>query len=130
VEPPPSNFNSSRDYARGLANVDYRFIPLDHAIDEATRPVYEVIPKYVAVFSEFEDDSLDFVVIDGHYRQACLLAALKKLKPGGLLLVDNSNWMSQREWGVPGSWPLAHRSENVMSETSIWEKPVEARGTE
>lgn len=108
---------------RGLSNVDYRFVALDHAPTQETRPVYEQLPKYVAVFSEFDDDSLDFVIIDGHYRQACLLAALKKLKPGGMLLVDNSNWMSQSAWGVPESWPLLHRSENVMTQTSIWKKP-------
>ena len=81
-------------------------MPLDHPPAEPTRPVYEPLPRYVAVFNEFEDGSLDFVVVDGHYRQACILAALPKLKVGGLLMLDNSNWLSDREWGIPVSWPL------------------------
>ena len=75
------------------------------------------------MFSELADASVDFVVIDGHYRQACVLAALPKIKPGGRLLIDNSNWLSTLDWGVPSSWPLVHRSSNVMAETSIWERP-------
>ncbi len=108
---------------RGLTNVDYRLVPLDHPADEGTRPVYEPLPRYVAVFNEFDDASLDFVVVDGHYRQACIRAAIPKLKIGGLLLLDNSNWLSDGEWGIPASWRLLHRSSNVMTVTSIWEKP-------
>ena len=51
------------------------------------------------------------------------MPAIPKLKVGGLLLLDNSNWLSDGEWGIPASWRLLHRSSNVMTVTSIWEKP-------
>ena len=107
---------------RQLPNVDYRLIALDHPAEEPTRPVYDRVPRYVAVFDEFADGGLDFVIVDGHYRQACVRAAVPKLKVGGLLLIDNSNWLSDAEWGVPPSWRLVHRSSNVMTTTSLWEK--------
>jgi hypothetical protein len=105
-----------------LPNVNYRQIPLDHPAEEGTRPHYDPLPRYVRVFSEFPDGALDLVVIDGHYRQACVLAALPKLRSGGLLLVDNTDRLPLPEWGVPSAWRVAHQSENVMGQTTIWRK--------
>jgi hypothetical protein len=111
-----------REKLQTFSNVDYRFVPLDHPSEAPTRPIYDPLPRYVAVIAEFEDESLDLVIVDGHYRQACIRAAIPKLKPGGWLLVDNTNWLADAEWGVPSTWPLVHRSSNVMTETSIWQK--------
>lgn len=107
---------------QNLTNVDYRFIALDHPENDPTYPNYAMTPKYVDVISSMPDESLDFVVIDGHYRQACLQAVQRKLKHGGLLLLDNSNWMSLEEWQAP-SWPIAHQSSGFYGETTIWKKP-------
>ena len=109
--------------AQGLDRVECRYVPLDHGRDEPTPARYEVTPRYVRVAEEFADGTLDFVVVDGHYRQACIAAALPKLRGGGLLLVDNTDRMPPAEWGVPADWPVAHRSRNVMTETTIWRKP-------
>jgi predicted O-methyltransferase YrrM len=103
-----------------LANVDLRFIPLDHDPKIGTVPRYDPIPAYVAVIDDLPP--LDFVLVDGHYRQACVLAALPKIKPGGLLAIDNTNWLPEIEWGVSANWTLVHRSANVMTETSCWRK--------
>ncbi|MBY0516457.1 MAG: class I SAM-dependent methyltransferase [Bacteriovoracaceae bacterium] len=105
-----------------LNNVDYRFIDLDHPIDEPAKQKYEETPRYVAVAEEFEDESLDLIVVDGHYRQACIQASLPKLKKGGLLLVDNSNWMPREQWGVPEDWEVCHSSFGFDGETTIWKK--------
>jgi hypothetical protein len=106
-----------------LKNVDYRFVPLNHPINEPTKPTYEKLPDYVAVANDFENESVDFIVVDGHYRQACIQAGMPKLKRGGLLLVDNSNWMPRPEWGVPSNWPVVHCSRGFDGETTIWRKP-------
>lgn len=108
---------------QGAANVDYRFVPLEHSEREPALAWYPQAPRYVSVADDFADESLDFVVVDGHYRQACVRAALGKLRSGGLLLVDNSNWMKLSDWGVPGHWPVAHRSFGYEGETTIWRKP-------
>lgn len=44
---------------------------------------------YVQAIEEIADTSLDFALIDGPNRDACALAVLPKLKPRGLLVVDN-----------------------------------------
>ena len=106
-----------------LPNVECRYIALDHESSEGTRPHYDFTPAYVGVANKFPDESLDFVVVDGHYRQACILAVLSKLKSGGLLVVDNTDRLSDSEWGVPGDWSIAHRSRNIETETTIWQKP-------
>ncbi|WP_287395045.1 class I SAM-dependent methyltransferase [Mesorhizobium sp.] len=48
--------------------------------------------SYVRVVSEFADESLDFVLVDGIYRNHCALGAVPKVRPGGLIVIDNVNW--------------------------------------
>jgi predicted O-methyltransferase YrrM len=109
---------------KGLNHATCLCVPLDHDPSEPTRPLYDPLPRYVAVAQNFVDGSLDFVVVDGHYRQACIRAALPKLKSGGLLLVDNTNWLPRAAWGIPEDWQVVHRSSNIMrDETTLWRKP-------
>jgi len=42
-------------------------------------------------FREFADGSLDLVIVDGGPREACLLAALPKVRIGGAVYVDNTD---------------------------------------
>jgi hypothetical protein len=109
--------------AKGHRHIECKFIALDHPLEEPAQPHYDPLPSYVKIAETFADESLDFVVVDGHYRQACALAALPKLKSGGHLLIDNSNWLTLEEWGVPASWPIVHQGSNVMTQTTIWKKP-------
>jgi len=106
-----------------LRHVDYRLIALEHPIDEPTRPVYDPVPRYVSFVDEFPDDHFDFIEVDGHYRQACVAQGRQKLKPGGLLLVDDTNWLPIEAWGVPPAWHLVHQSVKINTTTSIWRRP-------
>ena len=117
-------FDKVRSHVVDVPSVELRHIPPEHPLDEPTRPRYEPTPRYVAVAEEFPDDSLDFVLVDGHYRQACILNTLAKLRPGGLLVVDNTDWLPEPDWAVPEGWRVAHRSVNVVTETTIWRKPI------
>lgn len=45
---------------------------------------------YVATCREFPDRSFDLILVDGRARVACIEACHSKLKPGGLLVLDNS----------------------------------------
>jgi predicted O-methyltransferase YrrM len=126
IEHDPVWYRAVKDMleTHGMDNVRYLLVPLDHDPSEPQLPRYKQSPRYVAVSEEFADGELDFVVVDGHYRQACIAAATRKLKPGALLVVDNTNWLPRHKWGVPTDWALVHRSTNVMrEETSIWRKP-------
>ena len=84
---------------------------------------------YVETINQFEDESLDLVVIDGRARVACALAARSKVRPGGMLLLDDSDrkrylpaiealvtWNRFRERGLkPGL---------LVAETSVWTRPA------
>jgi hypothetical protein len=102
------------------ANAECRLIPLNHLEREPTKPIYDPLPDYVAVVNEL--DQINFAVVDGHYRQACIRATLPKLSAGGLLVVDNTDWLPIEKWGVPREWPIIHQSRNVMTQTTIWKK--------
>lgn len=112
-----------RVWESGLTNVDLRHIPLDHPDAQTYAFDYSPLPANPAAILGFPDTSLDFVVVDGWYRPVCARAALPKLKPGGILLIDNTNWDDPPHVHVPKDWPLVHQSRNVMTETSIWLKP-------
>ncbi|HEX8771620.1 MAG TPA: hypothetical protein VF711_12710 [Acidimicrobiales bacterium] len=104
----------------GLLNVEVRLIPLDHPPAETGEPRYDSLPGYVAAVDDVPDGSLDVVLVDGAYRQPCVAAALPKLRTGGLLIIDNTDWLPIAEWGVPESWPIRHQSHNVITQTTVW----------
>lgn len=64
--------------------VDYRVLGED--LDQGARSAY------VRVAAELENASLDFCLVDGVLRDHCAMACTEKLKPGGLLVIDNINW--------------------------------------
>ncbi len=75
----------------GNSNVTYLLFENDRGEGEG----YD--SEYVQVINRFSKDSLDFVLIDGIYRSACVNMVLEKIRPGGLLVIDNVNWYLPRE---------------------------------
>jgi len=71
-----------------ITNVDYRLIPLDQDEDSPSA----VDAEYTRVADLFKADALDFVLIDGIYRDNCSLRVMDKIRPGGILVIDNINW--------------------------------------
>ena len=116
---------SSKISELGATNISYLYRPLGHP-ESVVIPFEErLTSSYVAVADTFANDSLDFVVVDGHYREACIEAALPKLKAGGFLLLDNSNWLPLSEWKVTENWEIVHQSSTVDNQTTIWRKTSE-----
>ncbi len=46
--------------------------------------------EYVRKIDDYANESFDLVVVDGRSRIACMAHALKKIKKGGFLMLDNS----------------------------------------
>lgn len=69
-----------------LAKVNYRFVPCE--LHEQDEPLHH---PYASVAAGLPDCSLDFALVDGNIRATCMKQALPKLKPGGLLILDNAN---------------------------------------
>lgn len=87
---------------------------------------------YVAAADEMDDESLDVVLVDGRQRVACARSAMPKLKPGGLLILDDSDRPKYREAHILlGTWNCReHRglvpTKDHLGVTSIWTKPSNA----
>jgi Methyltransferase domain len=108
--------------ASGLNNVKYLHVPLEHPPSAPERSNYDTLPRYVGVVDRFADRSLDFIVVDGHYRTTCIRHAMRKLAPGGYLLVDDINmWATFAEVGVPADWPIVDDSTNGIKRCVIWQ---------
>jgi len=88
---------------RGLDNVDLVLAPYDvpeHLGDRSA---------YVGTLARFHESSLDFALIDGAYRAYAARLAMTRIKPGGLLIVDNVDWYlpsRSRSYG-PAARPAA-----------------------
>ncbi len=118
---------SKQIHTKGITNVDYRYIPVDDSLTGGERQMFPILPPYVAVANEFQPESLDFVVVDGHYRLTCVRAIHSKIKPGGLLLIDNFNWLPPEDWEIPSGWVKVCDDSNALTKTVIWKKPDQAR---
>ena len=106
-----------------LSNVDYRLIPLDHPESEPEREHYEPLPKYVSWLQDVQDETYDFVLVDGHYRTTCIRESLPKLKLGGMLVVDDVEmWYRQNGPPVPETWECIDSSTNGLKTTKIWRR--------
>jgi hypothetical protein len=66
------------------AKVDLRFFP----IDVAWKNDIENSP-YVRAVDDVSNVSIDFVLVDGWARGHCALVGIRKLKPGGVLVIDD-----------------------------------------
>lgn len=109
--------------AAGLAHVALHHLELEHPEAGTYANDYAELPAYVRAIDAVAEASLDFVLVDGWYRPVCARAALPKLKPGGILVIDNTDWHDPPHVHVPPDWPLMHRSRNVLTETSVWRRP-------
>ena len=47
--------------------------------------------SYATTIREFPDESFDLVFVDGRVRPSCIANALAKVRPGGNLMLDNSD---------------------------------------
>lgn len=112
---------------------------LEGKVDYRLRPEGE---SYPAVADEIPDDSLDFALVDGQLRNQCALRILPKIKPSGLLVVDNANWFlpSPRGTHSPSAlsqtdreWESINRrlaiwrciwTSNGVTDTALWIKPL------
>lgn len=78
---------------------------------------------YVAALESQPDSSLDFILVDGKLRDACALASLEKLRPGGLLIVDDVHRYIPRENASRA--PHARRLDDGFA-SQLWEAFADA----
>lgn len=99
---------------------------------------------YVRVADQFEDGSIDFCLVDGRARVHCANAAVEKMAPGGILVLDDAQrYMAAdtdggvrltRQPDVAEEWEdFLHATEgwpcewypNPVRSTAIWIRPAD-----
>jgi predicted O-methyltransferase YrrM len=83
---------------RGVSNVDYILVPEDQPAENGDGP-------YARTALNFPDASLDFALVDSYYRDHTAKFIMPKIKPGGLLIIDNINWHLPCRSKAPGTRP-------------------------
>jgi predicted O-methyltransferase YrrM len=93
----------------GIRNVDYRCL---------------LEPDYVETIASLQSASLDYALIDGIERGLCALYTLDKLRPSGILIVDNANWFIPARTHSPSSVtaPADPTWKRIIEQTSTWRR--------
>ncbi len=94
----------------------------------STDPAYEGLSfeAYVKSIDSHPDGTFDLVVVDGRARPACVIRAIPKVKPGGYLLLDDSDrpYYSEGVNALAGNPRLDFRGvapyKTETGQTSIW----------
>jgi predicted O-methyltransferase YrrM len=76
---------------RLVSKVDYRLLPLNGepiAIPPTMGRTMRI--PYVEAVNDFPNESFDFALVDGKLRHICLETVLPKIRPAGMLILDNS----------------------------------------
>ena len=72
---------------------------------------------YSNSLSKFQNNYFDFGLIDGHFRYECIEKSLRKLKKGGILIMDNTDAIDNIEYFLENY--ESKKFTNGISETTI-----------
>ncbi len=85
--------------------------------------------EYIEIIDQFPDGYFDVVVVDGRARNGCIAHAIKKVIPGGAILLDNCD-RATYELGrqMLSTWRRVHLSGPTpyvswSTYATIWQKP-------
>lgn len=81
--------------------------------------------QYLEVLKQIPDGSIDFCLVDGEYRDICSKASLCKIRPGGIIIIDDVHKylpsMSRSPTArSPSAGPASPTWADVASELSPW----------
>jgi hypothetical protein len=102
----------------------------DYASDDADFKKH-VFKKYATAIDSYKDHYFDIVLVDGRARTSCIAHALKKIKPGGLLIVDNAErlyYFTENQTAIDNQFTLILNNWGAVpfsfsfSKTAIWQK--------
>ena len=134
---------TSQLVALGISNVESHLFPGPEVPGKGAESAYAKVAQ------TFAASSLDFVLVDGLYRDACALLSIDRLRPGGLLIIDNVNWFLPSDTRAPASvrsaselhddnWKTLHNilgdwrriwTTDGVTDTAIFIKPSGSRET-
>jgi predicted O-methyltransferase YrrM len=96
--------------AHGITNVEQILAPVDVPVAQGGDSAY------TRVLEKFPESSLDFALIDGAYRAHVTELAMPRLRPGGLMIIDNVNWYVPSPTRAPASRSLSDGPEPLWAD--------------
>jgi hypothetical protein len=114
-----------------ITNIDY--------YHKESKSINEIDSPYYKALDNIKDNTIDFILIDGSLRSSLALISCVKLKPGGILVLDNANLYLPHETyspsslgknGTPlGNWKtfyeLANKSfRTIWTTNGIWDTAI------
>ncbi len=92
------------------------------------RPAEDGFGSYVDAVSDYPDGYFDIVVVDGRERARCLLAARSKVRPGGWLVLDDSDRARYAEAADSIAWRRRDvigfaPAKPTLAYTTVFERP-------
>jgi len=138
VEHHPGWYNDIKTTVAGYdhkAKFDYRLVEqnaigdqperleeLDAVDPEQTFDYRKDYYNYMMAIQDYPDEYFDFIIVDGRARTECVFVNLRKLKTGGLLILDNSErsrydlvFSSLKKWD-------SVNTTNGLTDTTFWQK--------
>jgi SAM-dependent methyltransferase len=118
---------------RDQDNVDYHLEIRDKSDEEGAQSAY------VTQAERFDPHSLDFILVDGIYRDFCTLKVLDLLRPGGILVIDNVNKYLPSDSYAPNSrtpaegpdgetWKVVHQAlspwRRIWTSSGVWDTAI------
>src|SRR5690606_11835599 len=100
-------------------NIEYHFGNVNLSFPEQS--------EYLAVLESLNNQTIDFIVNDGKIRGIVAIKSIDKLKPGGLMIVDNAERYLPNKLSLPESIrrdPVKISTEwhSFMNQTTSWRK--------
>lgn len=124
-------FKVLHDQVKEYSNLEYRHIPAD-AANEGDGSYYSASARatfkaYVMAIEAYPDHSFDIVAVDGRARPSCVQHAVPKVRPGGILILDNSERYPEAYDNFDSTWsmfefygPVAYERTGFFSRTTIF----------
>lgn len=94
-------------------------------------PIWDIDSENYGNYVIYADDILecdfdfDYILVDGVARSLCIENSIRKLKPGGFLIIDNAErpayWDAMNK--IPSNWKMVKFS-NAVDTTLIYQKPL------
>ena len=80
--------------------------------------------KHLSILKKIKNDSIDACLVDGQWRRDCLLEVFSKIKPGGIIILDNAETILPISWpsqSFQDSWQKQGAQEKVKTKKIIKE---------
>ncbi len=117
VEHDESWYNLVTEQVQALNNVEYRLIKAKHKNEMVD------YTDYANAINSYEDDTFDFILVDGRWRVSCIKNAIPKLQSGGIMVLDNSEREEYREvFDLLSGWKKVNTTTG-LTDTTLWFKP-------